>query len=261
MEDVMTARKHRYAYGIDVGGTGIKGGIVDLATGQLVGERYRLPTPKPATPAAVADVVAEVLDQLRQRPQAPGQAPVAVAVPAIVHHGVARSAANIDPSFIGTDLVHLFSTVLGEKVVVLNDADAAGVAEANFGAGRGVAGSVLMLTLGTGIGSALLFNGELVPNFELGHLEFQGQLAERSASASARQREDLSWEVYAQRLDAYLAHVQFLFSPEMIILGGGVSKNPEKFLPRLTLDTPVVPAANANNAGIIGAAIHGDSLN
>lgn len=251
--------EQEYAYGIDVGGTGIKGGVVNLSTGQLVGERYRIPTPQPATPLAVAEVVAEVLAQLQQRPGMPASAPVGVAVPTIVHHGVARSASNIDKAFIGTDLLALFSSKIGQEIVVLNDADAAGVAEAKFGAGRGIAGSVIMLTLGTGIGSALLFNGQLVPNFELGHLEFNGQVAEHGASASARKREELSWEEYAQRLNDYLEHVQFLFSPELIILGGGVSKNPEKFVPKLNLTTQLAVAHNANNAGIIGAALYGSS--
>ena len=258
MEQIGTPGQ-QYAYGIDVGGTGIKGGVVDLSTGELVGERYRLPTPKPATPEAVADVVAEVLDELMRRPGMPPAASIGIAVPAIVHHGVARSAANIDESFIGTDLLHLFSSKTGRDVVVLNDADAAGLAEAAFGAGRAVEGSVLMLTLGTGIGSALLFNGQLVPNFELGHLEFKGQAAEVGASASARKREDLSWDAYAQRLGEYLEHVQFLFSPELIILGGGVSKNPEKFVPQLHLNTELAVATHANNAGIIGAALHGSN--
>lgn len=253
--------EHTYAYGVDVGGTGIKGGVVDLFTGQLVGERYRIDTPRPATPQAVAEVVAAVLNELRQRPGMPANAPVGVALPSIVHHGVARSASNIDPTFIGTDLVALLSQQIGREVTVLNDADAAGLAEAEFGAARGVAGSVLMLTLGTGIGSALLFNGELVPNFELGHLEFNGQIAERGASASARQREGLSWKEYAQRLNGYLEHVQFLFSPELIILGGGVSKSPQKFVPLLELETKIAVAEHANNAGILGAALHGSRQN
>lgn len=259
MEHSGTPGQH-YAYGIDVGGTGIKGGVVDLATGQLIGERFRIPTPQPATPTAVAEVVAEVLSELQTREGMPAQAPVGVAVPAIVHHGIARSASNIDRSFIGTDLGALFGATIGREVVLLNDADAAGVAEAAFGAAQSVPGSVLMLTLGTGIGSALLFNGELVPNFELGHLEFKGQPAEHGASAAARKREDLSWGDYALRLNDYLQHVQFLFSPELIVLGGGISKNPENFVPLLNLDTKVVVAANANNAGIIGAAIYGSAL-
>lgn len=257
MSQQQTPAAPALAYGIDVGGTGIKGGIVDLSTGRLVGERQRTATPKPATPAAVAATVTEVLQVLQRRRIAPADAPVGIAVPAIVHHGVARSAANIDPGFIGTDLVELFTGRLGRAVSVLNDADAAGVCEAAFGAGRGVAGSVLLLTLGTGIGSALLFDGRLVPNFELGHLQFKGREAEHRASASARKREGLSWPEYAQRLNEFLEHVQFLFSPELIILGGGISKQPQDFMPLLELDTKVVPAEHANNAGIIGAALRG----
>lgn len=256
MNEASVPRPEGLAYGIDIGGTGIKGGIVELSTGQMLGERVRQDTPQPSLPASVAETATHIYAQLRQRPEAPANdAPLGIAVPSVVHHGVARSAANIDKSFIGTDLVRLFGDHLGREVAVLNDADAAGLAEAEYGAGRGVPGSVLTLTLGTGIGSALVFNGQLIPNFELGHLEFNGADAEQSTSASARKRENLAWDAYAQRLSEFLRHLENIFAPELIILGGGISKTPERFVPQISIGTPLVVAANANNAGIVGAAL------
>lgn len=251
---------HRRAIGIDFGGTGTKGGIVDLATGELVGSRFRIPTPQPATPEAVAETVAQIVAELQARPDAPAaDAPVGVAFPAIIKNGVALSAANIDKSWIGTDVDALMTQRLGRPVEALNDADAAGLAEAVYGAGRNVSGLVIVLTLGTGIGSALVLDGRLVPNAELGHLELDGYDAETRASAAAREREELSWKKWAtKRLQPYFSHVEFLFSPDLFIVGGGVSKNPEKFLPYLELRTPVEVARLRNNAGIVGAALRAD---
>lgn len=242
--------------GVDIGGTGIKGGIVDLATGELVGDRYRIDTPRPSTPQAVAKVVKQIVEELMTRPSAPGKdAPVGITFPAIISHGVALSAANVDQSWIDADVDTLFGKELGRDVQVINDADAAGLAEARYGAGQGVKGTVLVITLGTGIGSAFIFNGKLIPNVELGHLEIDGFDAESKASASARERDDLSWEEYVVRLQRYFSHVEFLFSPELFIIGGGISKRSEDYLPQLKLRTKIIPAELANNAGIVGAAL------
>jgi polyphosphate glucokinase len=242
--------------GIDIGGTGIKGGIVNLEKGKLVGDRFRIDTPQPATPEAVAKVVGAIVAELMNRPDAPHpDAPVGVTFPAIIVHGVARSAANVDDSWIGTDVDGLLEKELGRDVQVMNDADAAGLAEARYGAGKNIKGTVLVITLGTGIGSAFIFNGKLVPNAELGHLEIDGADAETRASASARERADLSWEDYAKRLQRYFSHVEFLFSPELFIIGGGISKRSEDYLPLLELQTPIIPAVLQNNAGIVGAAL------
>ncbi|WP_229659962.1 polyphosphate--glucose phosphotransferase [Tersicoccus solisilvae] len=243
--------------GVDIGGTGIKGGIVDLAKGTLIGERFRIPTPSPSTPEAVADVVTEVVAELTGRPEGPEpEAPVGITFPAIIKNGVARSAANVDHSWIGTDVDKLMTEKLKRPVEVLNDADGAGLAEAQYGAGKGQLGVVLVITLGTGIGSAYIMDGKLVPNAELGHLEIDGYDAESRASATARERDGLSWEEYVPRLQRYFSHVEFLFSPELFIVGGGISKRSEDFLPKLDLQTRIVPATLKNNAGIVGAALH-----
>lgn len=245
-----------YVIGIDIGGTGIKGGIVNLDKGKLVGDRFRIDTPQPATPEAVAKVVGAIVAELMNREDAPSKkAPVGVTFPAIIAHGIARSAANVDKSWIGTDVDTLLTKELGRDVQVMNDADAAGLAEARYGAGKGVDGTVLVITLGTGIGSAFIFNGQLVPNAELGHLEIDGADAETKASASARERDNLTWDQYAQRLQRYFSHVEFLFSPELFIIGGGISKRSEDYLPQLKLQTPIIPALLQNNAGIVGAAL------
>ncbi|RLY94755.1 ROK family protein [Kocuria tytonicola] len=247
----------QYGIGIDIGGTGTKGGIVDLSTGQLVGERFRIPTPQPATPAAVAGVVRQIVDELQSRPEAPEpDSHVGIVFPAIIKNGVALSAANVDKSWINTDVDALMTETLGREVEALNDADGAGLAEAHYGAGRGKEGLVMVITLGTGIGSAMILNGQLVPNAELGHLEIDGHDAETRASAAAREREQLPWKKWAtKRLQRYFSHVEFLFSPSLFVIGGGVSKNSEKFLPYLELRTPVEIAALRNNAGIVGAAL------
>ena len=252
----MAQQAHRFGIGIDIGGTGIKGGIVDLRKGKLVGERFRIPTPQPATPEAVAAVVAEVVAELDSREGAPAlDSPVGVTFPSIVVDGVTLSAANVDKSWIGTNADELFTRVLGRPVHLMNDADAAGLAEARFGAGKDTPGVVLTITLGTGIGSAMVNDGRLVPNTELGHLEMNGTDAESQASASARERLGLDWDEYAQRLQQYFSHVEFLFSPRLFIVGGGISKRSEDFLPQLNLKTPIIPAKLKNNAGIVGAAL------
>ncbi|RII42975.1 polyphosphate--glucose phosphotransferase [Galactobacter valiniphilus] len=252
----MAQQAHRFGIGIDIGGTGIKGGIVDLKKGKLVGERFRIPTPQPATPEAVAAVVAEVVAELDSREDAPAlDSPVGVTFPSIVVDGVTLSAANVDKSWIGTNADALFTRVLGRPVHLMNDADAAGLAEARFGAGKDTPGVVLTITLGTGIGSAMVNDGRLVPNTELGHLEMNGTDAESQASASARERLELDWDQYAQRLQQYFSHVEFLFSPRLFIVGGGISKRSEDFLPQLKLKTPIIPAKLKNNAGIVGAAL------
>ncbi len=236
--------------GVDIGGSGIKAAPVDLAAGAFSAERVRLETPQPATPAAIAPVVAEVLAGF----DVPADTPVGITFPAVIQHGIARSAANVDASWIGTDAGTLFSETLGRKVLVVNDADAAGFAEVQFGAAKGVRGVVLVTTLGTGIGSALFVDGKLVPNTELGHLEIDGHDAEKKAADSARERHDLSWSQWAKRLQRYYSHVEDLLWPDLIVVGGGVSKKHEKFLPLLDLRTPIVPAQLRNDAGIIGAA-------
>lgn len=245
--------------GIDIGGTGMKGGIVDIRTGLLVGDRYRIPTPQPATPEACAAVVAQIVEELQGRELAPlPDSAVGIDFPAIVKNGVALSAANVDPSWIGTNLEDTMSKALGGRIVyALNDADAAGLAEATYGQGRDKNGLLAVITLGTGIGSALINNGQLIPNTELGHLEIDGHDAETRASARAREVHELSWKKYGKRLHRYFSHVEMLFSPDLFIIGGGISKNPEKFVPHLEgkLRTPMVMAALRNNAGIVGSAL------
>ncbi|MHA7154957.1 polyphosphate--glucose phosphotransferase [Arthrobacter sp. TMN-50] len=242
--------------GIDIGGTGIKGGIVDLVAGDIVGERFRVPTPQPSTPEAVAEVVAKIVAELSTRPSAPApDVPIGVTFPAIIQHGIARSAANVDQSWVNTDVDTLFSTVLNRDVHVINDADAAGLAEVRYGAGKGVDGTVLVITLGTGIGSAFIFDGKLVPNAELGHLEIDGYDAETRASAVARERDGIGWDEYSVRLQRYFSHVEFLFSPELFIVGGGISKRSQEYLPGLNLRTRIIPAQLKNQAGIVGAAL------
>jgi len=236
--------------GVDIGGTGIKVAPVHVATGELAAERILLPTPAPATPQAIAGVVGEALHHVG----VPG--PIGLAMPAVVRGQIVETASHIDPTWIGVNAVDFFSKVTGRQVAVLNDADAAGVAEIRFGAGRGMAGVVAVITLGTGIGSALFTDGTLVPNSELGHLPLFGSEAEKWAAESVRQRDEVPWEEYAQRLQAYLDLVQRVLWPQLIIIGGGISNVADKFLPFIQLRTPIVPAQLRNHAGIIGAALH-----
>lgn len=242
--------------GIDIGGTAIKYGVVNTATGTLESHIAQLPTPNPATPDSVARALQALLADVQQWELVPHQdAAVGVAFPAVIRHGTAFSAANISDEWIGQQVNKFLGVALNRDVCVINDADAAGLAEAAQGAGKGQAGTVLVLTLGTGIGSALVVDGILVPNFELGHLEMTGEKAEASTSAAARQRDGLGWHEYSLRLQKYLKHVEFLFSPELIILGGGISVRHEEFMPQLRLETPVRPARLNNTAGVVGAAL------
>ncbi len=242
-------KKRPSVLGIDIGGSGIKGAPVDVERGVLVADRLRIPTPTPARPEAVAGVVAEIVKHFKWR------GAVGCAFPAVVKRGVVLTAANVDDRWIGTDGRKLFARRTGCAVTLLNDADAAGLAEVRFGAGRGKPGLVIMITLGTGIGSALFMDGRLVPNTELGHLIIRGKQAESRASSRARSQQALSWKRWGKRLDEYLRYVEDLLSPELFILGGGISKKHEKFMPFLAADTPVVPAQMRNEAGIVGAAL------
>jgi len=235
--------------GIDIGGTGVKAAPVDVATGRLLAERVKLPTPNPAVPDQVAQVVGQLIDHFGWR------GPVGITFPGVVSGGIIRTAANLDRAWIGIDAVRFFGDATRQPVTVLNDADAAGLAEMRFGSGKGQQGTVLMLTFGTGIGSALFYNEVLVPNTEFGHIEIHGKDAEARASERARELGDLSWEKWADRVDTYLDKMEALLSPDLFIIGGGISRKSDKFLPRLTLHAPVVPAALHNDAGIIGAAM------
>jgi polyphosphate glucokinase len=236
--------------GIDFGGSGIKGAPVDVDTGEFIGDRVRIETPQPATPEAVADVFVELLGRF---PDSAGS--VGVTVPAVVRHGVASSAANIDRAWIGTDADALFTEATGRDVHVVNDADAAGLAEVRYGAAAGRRGLVILTTLGTGIGSALVYDGVLVPNSELGHLEIDGKDAEKAAANSVREKHDLSWSKWAKRLTTYYRTLEKLFSPDLFVLGGGVSKHADKFLDLIDIETEIVPAKLQNRAGIVGAAL------
>ncbi len=240
--------------GIDIGGTGIKGALVDLKAGKLAKDRVRLSTPHPATPQAVAATVGDVLDQID------ADGPVGLTLPAVVRGGTVETASNIDQSWIGVDAVDLFSRATGRLVGVVNDADAAGLAEVRFGAGRSVEGVIALITLGTGIGSAVLVDGQLVPNTELGHLPLHHGDAEGWAAESIREHDELSWKEYARRLQAYLELVQRLLWPQLIIIGGGVSASAHKYLPKIELRTPIVPAQLLNDAGIIGAAMFASTV-
>ncbi|MCM4084064.1 polyphosphate--glucose phosphotransferase [Paractinoplanes hotanensis] len=235
--------------GIDIGGSGVKGAPVDTARGELLAERYRVPTPQPSDVTSVVEAVAEVAAQFEGQYDRVG-----ITFPGVVVDGVTRTAANVDKSWLDAPAAQLFTNRLGTPVSVLNDADAAGVAEVAFGAGRDQTGLIMMLTFGTGIGSALFLDGTLIPNTEFGHLELDGHDAELRASDRARETEDMSWEKWAGRVRHYLAHVEMLLSPRLFIIGGGVSKKSDRFLPLIDIRTPMVPATLLNNAGIIGAA-------
>ncbi|WP_102128128.1 polyphosphate--glucose phosphotransferase [Deinococcus planocerae] len=237
--------------GIDIGGSGIKGAPVDTATGKLLAERHRIPTPEGARPEAVKDVVAQLVRHFGH------EGPVGVTFPGIVQHGRTLSAANVDKGWIGLDADALFTEATGRDVHLINDADAAGLAEARFGAGAGVSGVVMVLTFGTGIGSALIHDGVLVPNTELGHLWLKGDKhAETWASDRARERDDLNWKSWAKRASTYLQHLELLFSPDLFIIGGGISKKADKWGEHIHLTrSKFVPAALQNEAGIVGAAM------
>ncbi len=237
-------------FGVDVGGSGIKGSIVDVDAGTLVVERIRIPTPHPATPKAVAEVVTELVGRFGWT------GPVGVTLPCVLKGGVARTAANVDQSWIGTDAASLLAGALAARpVIVLNDADAAGIAEMRHGAGRDQRGVVALLTFGTGIGSALFVDGVLVPNTEFGHLEVAGADAELLAAASVKDHEHLAWKAWAKRVTTYLRAVEEVLWPDLIITGGGVSKKADRWIPLLEVRTPVVAAQLRNDAGIVGAAM------
>ncbi len=235
--------------GIDIGGTGIKAAPVDVQAGRLLTAREKLPTPQPAAPAPMAEVIGQLVHHFSWR------GPIGITFPGVVSGGTIRTAANLDHSWIGVNAVSFLGEAIGQPVTVLNDADAAGIAEMQFGAGRGVQGTVLLLTLGTGIGSALFYNGVLVPNTEFGHIEIHGKDAETRASERAREEGDLSWGKWADRVDEYLDKMGALLWPDLIIIGGGISRKSAKFLPRLSLRVRIVPAALQNDAGIVGAAM------
>jgi polyphosphate glucokinase len=235
--------------GVDVGGSGIKGAIVDVGEGKLTSERHRIPTPSPATPKAVAKTVNELVKHFDWHGK------MGCGFPAPFRQSVAQTAANIDKSWIGTNVAQLFSETTTCETTVVNDADAAGTAEFMFGAGRDRKGVVFVITVGTGFGTALFVDGKLVPNTELGHLQLNGQDAEQWASDAARKREDLSWKIWAKRFNTYLMELEKLFWPDLFIIGGGASKKSDKFVDRLTLKAELVPAQLLNEAGIIGAAV------
>lgn len=239
-----------HPFGIDFGGTGIKGAPVDLEVGDFADERCKIATPRPATPAAVAEVFAEIVGRFPA-----SSAPVGVTVPGVVRGGVVHTAANIDPAWIGTDADALFTEALGREVHVVNDADAAGLAEVRFGAARGQRGLVVVTTLGTGIGSALVHDGVLVPNSELGHLPLEGHDAERWAANSVRERDELGWQEWAERLTSYYRLLEDLLNPELFVVGGGVSGSWDRFGHLIGARTPMVAAQLRNRAGIVGAAL------
>lgn len=240
--------------GIDIGGSGIKGAPVDINTGELTRDRHRIPTPQPSKSKAVAKVVGQIVEHFDWK------GPVGCTFPAIISHGIIKSAANVDDAWIGVDGVKLFGKTTGCPIHILNDADAAGVAEMEFGVGRGRDGAVIMLTIGTGIGSGMFTDGILYPNSELGHLQIRGKDAEHRASDRVRKEEELSWEKWAKRLNEFLNHVEFLFSPDLFIIGGGASKKHDLFFQYLNLDAEILPAKLRNEAGIIGAAMAAKGL-
>ncbi|MBX0330156.1 ROK family protein [Oscillochloris sp. ZM17-4] len=235
--------------GLDVGGSGIKGALVDVSSGEMTTPRKRIPTPDGAEPAAVADEVAQIVRHFSW------SGPIGCGFPAVIKGGVAHTAANIAPSWVGTDVARLFSEAAGSPVLALNDADAAGIAEMRLGAGRGRGGLVLMITIGTGLGTVLFMDGRLVPNMELGHIEIRGKDAESRASDAARSRKGLGLSAWAKRFDEYLCRLSALIWPDLIIIGGGGSRVYEKFAPLLTVGVEIVPAKLRNEAGMVGAAL------
>ncbi|HEX9333515.1 MAG TPA: ROK family protein [Anaerolineales bacterium] len=237
------------ALGIDVGGSGIKGMPVEIETGKLLAERVRIKTPEGAEPQPVAEVVAQIAQSFNWK------GPIGIGFPGPIKNGIVMMAANVSHKWIGIDSNQFFTSITGRSCKVGNDADVAGLAEMAFGAGKDQLGTVIMLTLGTGIGTAIFYNGRLLPNTEFGHVQMNGEDAEHRASDAARQREDLSWKKYAKRLNDYLMYMERLFWPDLFIIGGGISKVHEKFIPLLTVHAKVVPAQLLNGAGIIGAAL------
>ena len=245
----------RIAIGVDVGGSGIKAAVVDTESGRFRSERLRVPTPKPATPEAVSASIGRLIKRLAKSTGISGSAPVGIGLPGVAQDGVLLTAANIDPAWVGFPVAEKLGTTLGRRVSIVNDADAAGIAEMRFGGGAGKRGVVIFLTLGTGVGSGVFVDGVLVPNTEFGQMEIRGRPAERRSASAARVRRGLSWKAWASDLDEHLQRIEDLMWPTLFILGGGVSKNGDKFIPRLERRTPVVAATLRNDAGIIGAAI------
>ena len=243
-----------HVLGIDIGGSGIKGAPVDIKKGEMLTERFRIKTPKSGKPKPMAEVVAEIAQHFDW------QGPIGCGFPAAIQHGVVRTAANVSKKWIGKNASQLFSETTGCLTVVINDADAAGLAEMRFGAGQGREGVVLLITLGTGIGTALFSDGKLMPNTELGHIEIAGVEAEKMASSFVRENENLTWPQWAERVDTYLDVMEQLFWPDLIIVGGGISKDHKKFLPLLSVEAEVIPAQMRNNAGIVGAALAASNL-
>ena len=244
------ATPQRRGFGVDVGGSGIKGGIVDLDTGQLIGDRFKLLTPQPATPPAVAKTIADVVNEFGWT------GPLGVTYPGVVTNGIVRTAANVDPAWIGTNASEIIGAELnGQEVTVLNDADAAGLAEQRYGAGKDKSGLVVLLTFGTGIGSAVIYNGTLIPNTEFGHLEVGGKEAEQRAASSVKDKLDLTYEKWAKEVTKVLVAIENAIWPDLFIAGGGISRKADKWVPLLESRTPVVPAALLNTAGIVGAAM------
>ncbi len=239
--------------GIDIGGSGIKGALINTENGKFLAERYRIPTPQPATPEVVAKTVAKVAQHFNW------QGPVGCGFPALIPGGIVRNASNIDESWIGTDAIRLFTKTTGCATTVVNDADAAGLAEMKFGAGKGQKGVVILITIGTGLGTAMFTKGELLPNTEFGHIILKGMIAEHYASDAAREEENLSWKKWAKRFNKYLLRLEELLWPDLIILGGGASKKSEKFMRYFTVGAKVVPARLLNHAGIIGAALSAEN--
>lgn len=236
--------------GIDIGGSGIKGAPVNIETGELLTERYRIPTPEPSNPEQVADTVRELVEHFNWK------GPVGCGFPTVIHHGQSVATANIDKSWKGVHVDEVLSKITGLPFTVINDADAAGLAEMTFGAGVGKMGLVIMVTIGTGLGTGVFFNGQLIPNFELGRLYYKnGQLIEHYASDAARQNEDLNYKSWGKRFNKFLKHVVRIFSPDVFILGGGASKKYDKFKDQITVEVPILIAENENDAGIIGAAV------
>lgn len=249
------AAKGPLAIGVDVGGSGIKAAVVDTSSGQMVSERLRVPTPTPATPDRISATIGRLVRRLVKATPTPDDAPIGVGLPGVAIDGRLKTAANIDETWVDYPISEKLSRSLRRRVSIVNDADAAGIAEMRFGVGAGKPGTVIFLTLGTGVGSGVFVDGTLVPNTEFGQMEIRGRPAERRSAAAARNRRGLSWKAWAQDLDEHLQRIEDLMWPTLFILGGGVSKNADRFVPRLTIRTPVVPAQLRNDAGIVGAAI------
>jgi polyphosphate glucokinase len=243
--------KNQYL-GVDIGGTGIKAALIDTKAGRLLTERYRIPTPFPATPKSVAAVIGEMVAFFDYK------GPIGCGFPAIIHHGVAKSAANIDKKWIGQHVEKLFGKATNSRVYVANDADVAGLAEVAFGHAKDIQGLVIVLTIGTGIGSGMFFDNKLIPNTEFGHLNFRDSVYEKYVSNGARKRDTLTWEEWGIRFNEYLLHLETIFSPDLLVLGGGTSKKFEKFKEYITIKTQVIPALHQNDAGVLGAAMYAE---